>query len=189
MCRLQVPFGYIPAVRDWLKLSGNVEKPEKELPSRPVTGLNCDKIEQSGQRFWSLLQTLCGDDPNGFFDQCFIYNYCPLAFFHSSGRNITPAEIKVNDKSYLYRSQNRFRTRVIVILAADWIEESHHRHLSTHPGRGHPLHCTENHRISWPLHGTLCQRIAQKPQHQRDHSAFVHAASESTQFEQHQLER
>lgn len=83
-----------------MKLSGQVRKPIKELPSRPVEGLNCDKAEQSGQRFWSLLETLCGDDPNGFFDQCFVYNYCPLAFFQSTGRNITPAEIKV--KPYIY---------------------------------------------------------------------------------------
>lgn len=90
-----MPFGYIPAVRDWLKLQGTVHKPDKELASRPVTGLDCDKVEQSGKRFWSLFQTLCGENPNGFFDKCFIYNYCPLAFFQSSGRNITPAELKV----------------------------------------------------------------------------------------------
>lgn len=94
---LQVPFGYIPAVRDWMKLSGSVNKPEQEIASRPVTGLLCDKSEQSGQRFWGLMQDLCGEAEN-FFNNCYVHNLCPLAFFHGSGRNITPAELKVNNK-------------------------------------------------------------------------------------------
>lgn len=90
-----MPFGYIPAVRDWMKLSGSVNKPEQEINARPVTGLLCDRSEQSGQRFWGLWQELCGDDATDFFHNCFVYNLCPLAFFHASGRNITPAELKV----------------------------------------------------------------------------------------------
>lgn len=90
-----MPFGHIPAVRDWMKLSGSVNKPEQEIAARPVTGLLCDKSEQSGQRFWGLWQELCGNDAANFFHNCFVYNLCPLAFFHASGRNITPAELKV----------------------------------------------------------------------------------------------
>lgn len=93
--KFQVPFGYIPAVRDWMKLSGSVNKPEQEIIARPVTGLLCDKSEQSGQRFWGLWQELCGDDAANFFNNCFVYNFCPLALFHTTGRNITPAELKV----------------------------------------------------------------------------------------------
>lgn len=92
---VQVPFGYIPAVRDWMHLSGSVNKPEQEIAARPVTGLLCDKSEQSGQRFWGLMQDLCGEAEN-FFNNCYVHNLCPLAFFHGSGRNITPAELKVN---------------------------------------------------------------------------------------------
>lgn len=62
---------------------------------RPVTGLECDKSEVSGQRLWGLLEDLCGT-PDNFFRNCFIYNYCPLAFFGKNGRNITPPEIKVS---------------------------------------------------------------------------------------------
>lgn len=98
---MQVPFGHIPSVRDWMKLSGTVKKPEHEIAARPVTGLLCDKSEQSGQRFWGLMQELCGDADN-FFRNCFVYNLCPLAFFQSSGKNITPAELKV------YKSINVF---------------------------------------------------------------------------------
>lgn len=96
---MQIPFGYIPVVRDWLKITGTVNKPDEELAVRPVLGLDCNRAEQSGQRFWSLVQDVCSDLPANFFTNCFIHNFCPLAFFHSSGRNITPAELKVT----LYR--------------------------------------------------------------------------------------
>lgn len=91
----QVPFGYIPAVRDWMKLSGTVNKPEVEIAARPVNGLLCKKSEQSGLRFWGLMQEICGDNAEDFFRNCFVHNLCPLAFFHKLGKNITPAELKV----------------------------------------------------------------------------------------------
>lgn len=80
-----------------MKLSGSVNKPESEIVARPVTGLLCDRSEQSGQRFWGLMQELCGDQAEHFFRNCFVHNLCPLAFFHTSGRNITPAELKVTN--------------------------------------------------------------------------------------------
>lgn len=92
-----MPFGCITAVRDWMKLSGTVNKPDCEITARPVTGLLCDRSEQSGQRFWGLMQDICGDKAEEFFRNCFVYNFCPLAFFHSSGRNITPAELNVKN--------------------------------------------------------------------------------------------
>lgn len=84
-----------------MKLSGSVNKPEQDISARPVTGLLCDKSEQSGQRFWGLMQDLCGEAEN-FFSNCYVHNLCPLAFFHGSGRNITPAELKVNNKSFFF---------------------------------------------------------------------------------------
>lgn len=98
----QVPFGHVPSVRDWMKLEGTVEKPEKELAARPVEGLECSREEVSGKRWWGLMQQLC-KTPEQFFKNCYIYNYCPLAFFDSGGRNITPAEIKVGAKSEDFR--------------------------------------------------------------------------------------
>lgn len=78
-----------------MKISGDVNKPPQELVVRPVTGLHCDKTEQSGMRFWGLFQEICGESSEDFFKNCFVYNYCPLAFFEKSGKNITPAELKV----------------------------------------------------------------------------------------------
>lgn len=81
-----------------MKLSGSVNKPDNEIAARPVTGLLCDRSEQSGQRFWGLMQELCGDKAEDFFHNCFVHNLCPLALFHASGRNITPAELKVKER-------------------------------------------------------------------------------------------
>lgn len=78
-----------------MQLNGSVNKPDNEIVPRPVTGLLCDKAEQSGQRFWGLMQELAGDKAEDFFANCFVHNLCPLAFFHGTGRNITPAELKV----------------------------------------------------------------------------------------------
>ena len=39
MAQTGVPFGEIPAVRDWMGLKGNVEKPKPEHPKRLVEGL------------------------------------------------------------------------------------------------------------------------------------------------------
>lgn len=89
-----MPFGHVPAVKNYLKLTGSVNKPNPELAQRQIQGLECDKAEQSGQRFWSLIEDICGDAEH-FFRNCFVYNLCPLAFFHVSGRNITPAELEV----------------------------------------------------------------------------------------------
>lgn len=77
-----------------MKLDGEVNKPELEIAAKPVEGFYCKREEQSGKRFWGVLEELCGD-PENFFKHCFVYNICPLAFLHSTGRNITPPEIKV----------------------------------------------------------------------------------------------
>lgn len=86
-----------------MKLSGNVGKPENELPARPVEGFECKREEQSGSRWWGLMQKLCGT-PEQFFKNCYIYNYCPLAFFDTGGRNITPAEIKGEPREKLQKA-------------------------------------------------------------------------------------
>lgn len=54
----------------------------------------------SGFRFWSLLEDICGS-PELFFQNCFVHNYCPLAFLNDSGKNITPPELKLVDRKYL----------------------------------------------------------------------------------------
>jgi single-strand selective monofunctional uracil DNA glycosylase len=90
----------VKVVQDWLKITGDVGRPQKEHPSRQVLGLECKRSEVSGRRFWGLFQNLCRD-PDIFFQQAFVYNYCPLAFMTSTGKNITPTELKVFSKLLL----------------------------------------------------------------------------------------
>ncbi|KAG5316219.1 SMUG1 glycosylase, partial [Acromyrmex insinuator] len=91
MSQTGVPFGEINMVRDWLKISGPVGKPSKEHPDRKVIGFQCTRSEVSGLRLWSLFRELCGN-PENFFQNAYMHNYCPLAFMDGKARNITPAE-------------------------------------------------------------------------------------------------
>ncbi|XP_060765944.1 single-strand-selective monofunctional uracil-DNA glycosylase 1 [Neoarius graeffei] len=100
MAQTGVPFGEVKAVRDWLKISGEVGRPSNEHPKRPIRGFLCSKSEVSGARFWSFFQDLCGE-PERFFRNCFVHNLCPLMFMSESGRNVTPPEMPAEDRNVL----------------------------------------------------------------------------------------
>ncbi|XP_049285272.1 single-strand selective monofunctional uracil DNA glycosylase [Anopheles funestus] len=115
MCQTGVPFGYVPAVRDWMGLRGTVTKPKPELAARPVEGLACTREEQSGKRWWGLYEELCGTS-DGFFRSCFVYNLCPLAFFHQTGRNITPSELKGKAKGEIQSISEQYLAIALTLL-------------------------------------------------------------------------
>ena len=79
-----MPFGEVGVVKDWLKITGDIGKPEKEHPKRLVEGLQCKRKEVSGRRFWEFFKGLCGT-PENFTRHCLVYNYCPLSFMTKSG--------------------------------------------------------------------------------------------------------
>jgi single-strand selective monofunctional uracil DNA glycosylase len=54
MAQTGVPFGEIPAVRDWMGISAPVGKPPQDHPKRPVLGFDCPKSEVSGRRLRGL---------------------------------------------------------------------------------------------------------------------------------------
>jgi hypothetical protein len=100
-----------------MQLTGTVNKPAHELPTRKVTGLACTRDSQSGKRFWGLFEKLCGP-PEAFFRDSFVYSLCPLGFFSGSGRsvhNITPPEIKVRCPSLIFCSLQPDKTSSISI--------------------------------------------------------------------------
>uniref|UniRef100_A0A182QKF8 Uracil-DNA glycosylase-like domain-containing protein n=1 Tax=Anopheles farauti TaxID=69004 RepID=A0A182QKF8_9DIPT len=115
MCQTGIPFGYVPAVRDWMGLRGTVLKPIPELAARPVDGLACTREEQSGKRWWGLYEELCGT-PDQFFRSCFVYNLCPLAFFHQTGRNITPSELKGKAKGEIQTISEQYLAKALTLL-------------------------------------------------------------------------
>lgn len=93
----QVPFGEVNAVKEYLRISGEVQEPKSCHPKRKIEGLNCKRSEVSGKRLWGLIANLSKDDPTVFFKDCFVYNYCPLAFLSNSAKNVTPADLKVQN--------------------------------------------------------------------------------------------
>lgn len=77
MAQTGVPFGQVELCRDFLKISGDVRKPDPEHPKRPIDGFRCQRNEPSGQRFWSFFRQVCGR-PENFAKNCLVYNHCPL---------------------------------------------------------------------------------------------------------------
>ena len=43
------------------------------------------------------MEKLCGTTEN-MFTSCYVHNYCPLCFMTQSGKNVTPADLKVADR-------------------------------------------------------------------------------------------
>ncbi|XP_055849953.1 single-strand selective monofunctional uracil DNA glycosylase [Episyrphus balteatus] len=98
MAQNGVPFGNTNTVKNLMKIEGQVEQPPSLHPKRPVTGLACKTEEPSGVRIWTLIGKLAGS-LEIFSQQCFMHNFCPLAFFDVQGKNITPGELKGDVKA------------------------------------------------------------------------------------------
>ena len=101
MAQTGVPFGEIAAARDWLGLQAPVGKPDPEHPKRPVQGFDCQRSEVSGRRLWGWAQERYGD-PDRFFDQFFVWNYCPLVFMEAGGKNRTPDKLPAAEREPLF---------------------------------------------------------------------------------------
>jgi single-strand selective monofunctional uracil DNA glycosylase len=92
MAQIGVPFGEIAAARDWMHLSGEIGKPPREHPKRPITGWACRRSEVSGRRLWGLFAARFAS-PEAFFAEHLVVNWCPLVFMGESGSNLTPDKL------------------------------------------------------------------------------------------------
>lgn len=115
MAQNGVPFGDGKYVREWMKIDGDVGRPVKEHPKRRIEGLHCTRSEVSGKRFWDLFSDLC-PSPETFFHQCFVHNYCPLAFIASSGANVTPNKLPLQARHALQACCDVALLRVVALL-------------------------------------------------------------------------
>ena len=121
MSQTGVPFGEISHVRDWMKISAKIGKPNSENPARPVTGFDCTRKEVSGQRLWGFFSSKF-KEPQKFFKDHFILNYCPLVFMEESGRNRTPDKLPSVESSplfdicdsYLIEFVKQFKAEVLI---------------------------------------------------------------------------
>ena len=120
MAQTGVPFGEIPAVRDWMGLRGEVEKPEPEHPKRPVEGLVCAKSEVSGRRLWGLFAERFGKAEN-FFEDHFVANYCPLVFMEEGGKNRTPDKLPASETKALEEACDAHLAQVADALEPEWL--------------------------------------------------------------------
>jgi single-strand selective monofunctional uracil DNA glycosylase len=120
MAQTGVPFGDIAFVRDWLGVEASVGRPAIEHPKRPVEGFDCPRSEVSGTRLWGAVADHYGQ-PDKFFADHFIVNYCPLVFIEESGRNRTPDKLPAHEREPLFSSCDEYLQRLIDIFEPEWV--------------------------------------------------------------------
>lgn len=87
-----VPFGDPALVREFLGVTGKVDRPKNEHARCPVRGCESPRGEVSGQRIWGGVRR-CFGAPEPFFEKFFVANYCPLLFLSEKGANVTPDKL------------------------------------------------------------------------------------------------
>ncbi|MBJ95986.1 MAG: single-stranded DNA-binding protein [Rickettsiales bacterium] len=120
MAQTGVPFGEVDAVSRWMGLKGEVCRPHREHPKRPVQGLSCPRSEVSGRRLWSWAEQRYGSAEN-FFVRFFAANYCPLSFMESGGRNRTPDKLPRAERDPLFAACDRALVETVELLRPQWV--------------------------------------------------------------------
>ena len=92
MLQSGIPFGDLPSVKSFLRISEGVLLPSLQHPRRPIEGYDCRRREVSGTRLWGFFSD-CFQEPEAFFKNYFVINYCPLGFLNERGANLTPDKI------------------------------------------------------------------------------------------------
>jgi single-strand selective monofunctional uracil DNA glycosylase len=119
MTQTGVPFGEIPAVRDWMQIEAPISKPTPQHPKRPIEGFACTKSEVSGRRLWGLMADRF-NSPKAFFKDHLILNYCPLVFMEESGKNRTPDKLPATEQQPLNDACDAHLREVLDILKPQW---------------------------------------------------------------------
>lgn len=116
MSQTGVPFGEIAAVRDWMGITGRVERPANEHPKRVIEGFACTRTEVSGQRLWGWAARRHGS-ADAFFARFFVLNYCPLVFMEGpTARNLVPEKLPAAEREPLFAACDRALARSIDAL-------------------------------------------------------------------------
>ena len=120
MAQTGVPFGEVNAVKDWLQIKAPVGRPAREHPRRRVLGFACPRSEVSGRRLWNLFACRYPRTED-FFAEHFVANYCPLAFFESSGRNRTPDKLPRLELAPLLAACDEHLRQLVEVLRPEWV--------------------------------------------------------------------
>jgi single-strand selective monofunctional uracil DNA glycosylase len=115
MAQTGVPFGDVAMVRDFLHLVGEVGRPAREHPKRPIKGLACPRGEVSGARLWGWARDDFGTAER-FLARFFVGNYCPLVFMAASGRNLTPDKLPTDEQRPLFAACDQALRETVALL-------------------------------------------------------------------------
>ena len=119
MAQTGIPFGEIAAVRDWMGIEVEVEKPEIEHPKRPIEGFDCKRSEVSGRRLWGLFGERY-PDAGDFFADHFVLNYCPLVFMEEGGKNRTPDKLPRTEAAAVESACDAHLEKVLDLLQPEY---------------------------------------------------------------------
>ena len=120
MAQTGIPFGEIPACRDWMGISQPIDRPDPEHPKRRVEGFACERSEVSGRRLWGLFAEQFGS-AESFFADHFVINYCPLVFMAESAKNITPDKLPADEARPLFAASDHHLQTVVECLQPEWV--------------------------------------------------------------------
>ncbi len=120
MAQTGVPFGDVQTVGEWFEIRESVGSPRDPHPRRPVQGLECPRVEVSGQRLWGWVKDRW-HAPEAFFADAFVANYCPLVFLEGSGRNRTPDRLPPGEKTPLFEICDRALRQMLECVNPQWV--------------------------------------------------------------------
>lgn len=120
MAQTGVPFGEVQAVKYWMGIDAKVAVPDNMHPKRPVMGFDCTRSEISGKRLWGWAQKKF-KTPERFFSRFFVANYCPLQFIEASGRNRTPNQLRVSERTPLLKICDHAMRQTMAFLKPDYV--------------------------------------------------------------------
>jgi single-strand selective monofunctional uracil DNA glycosylase len=120
MAQTGVPFGEISLVRDWMGVSAEIGKPAKEHQKRPIVGFDCEKSEVSGRRLWGLFSET-SPNPDDFFAENYVVNYCPLVWMEESGKNRTPDKLPAAEMEPVSSACDEYVAEHIRLLAPEYL--------------------------------------------------------------------
>ncbi|GAA5482796.1 uracil-DNA glycosylase family protein [Haloferula sargassicola] len=120
MAQTGVPFGEIPAVRDWMGIEEKVGKPEPEHPKRPIEGFACARSEVSGRRLWGYFAERF-PRAEDFFADHFVANYCPLVWMSETGANLTPDKLPAAEMEPVEEACMEHLAKVVELLEPQYL--------------------------------------------------------------------
>ncbi|MES2659970.1 MAG: uracil-DNA glycosylase family protein [Verrucomicrobiota bacterium] len=120
MAQTGVPFGEVAAVRDWMGIETEIDKPANEHPKRPIEGFQCQRSEVSGRRLWGLFSERY-ENAGDFFKDHFVLNFCPLVWMSATGANLTPDKLSASEMAPVEAACQKHLQEVIALLKPSWL--------------------------------------------------------------------